>query len=300
MTVAVHQEVAWTTARPEENREFVAFVDACFGRPAGASLRRAFPAALGSDNHRHHFEGSLDGRRVCAATAWVRPWVTSAGPVVVACVGNFATAPSYRGRGFSGKLQTVLLQSLRERGVEWAALWTDRPALYARRGFRAVGIELHGDLASVDWPQPRAGDTVRRATPEDAAAVLALYDRHPLRAQRQPADVAAHLAPETSRTWLLERDGETIAYASLGKGADFPGYVHEYGGPVDAVHALWGVAVEAGAEHVLLPQGSDPYRTGAAAALRARVNEAAMIAPLTADAPRPTAVDFAVWGFDSA
>lgn len=300
MTVAAPHEVAWTTARPEENPEFVAFVDACFARPAGTSLRRTFPLALGPGNHRHQYEGSIDGRRVCAATAWIRPWWTSAGRIVVACVGNFATAPSHRGRGLSGRLQTRILDGLRDEGAAWAALWTDRPSLYARRGFRAVGIELHAELAAVRWPGPGAGETVRPASPDDAARLLPLYETHRWRAERRVEDLAAHLDPTVSRTWVLERDGAPVAYASLGKGDDFPGYVHEYAGEPAAVHVLWGVARAEGATHVLLPQGTEAYRRGAALSLPARVHEAAMIATLDPAAPRPSAVDFAVWGFDSA
>ena len=299
MTVASAHEVAWTTARPEENGDFVAFVDACFGRPEGRSLRREFPTALAADNARHHFEGSVDGRRVCAATALVRPWMTTSGRIVVACVGCFATVPDHRGMGLSGRLQGVVLEHLRHEGVDWAALWTDRPEIYARRGFRPAGTEVHGRLDTVEWPRPAAGDEVRPATPDDATAVAGLYYGHPLRAERTEADVAAYLDPSTSRSWVLERGGEVVAYASLGKGDDFPGYVHDYGGAVEAVHVLWGVAVEAGAHAVLLPAGTDAYRRGPAAAMPGSVVPTAMVHAFEG-APRPATTGFAVWGFDSA
>jgi GNAT superfamily N-acetyltransferase len=299
MTVASPHEVAWTTARPEENGDFVAFVDACFGRPEGRSLRREFPTALAADNARHQFEGSIDGRRVCAATALVRPWTTTSGRIVVGCVGCFATAPAYRGQGMSGRLQGVVLEHLRREGVEWAALWTDRPEIYARRGFRPAGAEVHGRLDAVEWPRPGAGDTVRPATADDAPAVLRLYGAHALRAERTESDVVRYLGPSTSRTWVLERGGRVVAYASLGKGDDFPGYVHDYGGAVDAVHALWGVAVEAGARAVLLPAGTDAYRRGPAAAMPGSVVPTAMIHAFDG-APRAATTEFAVWGFDSA
>jgi len=299
MTTAVHPEVAWTTARPEENREFVAFVDSCFGLSEGVSLRDAFPAVLSPANHRHHFEASVDGRRVSAATAWVRPWITSAGPVVVASVGNFSTAPRHRGQGLSGRLQSVVLDSLRSQGVQWAALWTDRPSLYARRGFEPVGREFHGDLTTVQWPQVPAGRVVRRATASDAPALLELYRQHRLRAERQPEDLAVHLDPRTSTTWVLESDGTPRAYASVGKGADFPGYVHEFAGDVDAVHVLWGVARDHGARFVLLPAGSEAYHAGPASELIVQPRDAAMIARI-GDGPSPQTTRFAVWGFDSA
>lgn len=299
MSTAVHSEVAWTTARPEENREFVAFVDACFGLPDGVSLRDAFPAVLSPANHRHHFEASMDGRRVSAATAWVRPWITSEGPVVVASVGNFSTAPRHRGQGLSGRLQSVVIDSLRAQGVQWAALWTDRPALYARRGFQSVGRELHGDLTSKPWPMPRKEDVVRRATVRDAVALLDLYRGHRLRAERQVGDLAAHLDPRTSTTWVLERGGVAHAYASVGKGADFPGYVHEFAGDPEGVHVLWGVARDHGARSVLLPQGSEPYHGGPAREMIVQPRDAAMIACI-GDGPSPATTQFAVWGFDSA
>jgi len=299
MTVASAHEVAWTTARPEENGDFVAFVDACFGRPGGRSLRREFPTALAADNARHHFEGSIDGRRVCAATALVRPWTTTSGRIVVACVGCFATAPSYRGQGLSGRLQGVVLEHLEREGVDWAALWTDRPEIYARRGFRPTGVEVHGRLDAVDWPRPAGGDVVRAATRDDASAALELYRAHRMRADRTTADMAAYLDPTTSRSWVLVRGDEIVAYVCLGKGDDFPGYVHDYGGEPGAVHALWGVAVDAGARAVLLPAGSDAYRRGPAAAMPGTVQSATMIRAFDG-APRPASTDFAVWGFDSA
>jgi GNAT superfamily N-acetyltransferase len=299
MTTALHQEVTWTTARPEENREFVAFVDACFGLPEGVSLRDAFPAVLSPANHRHHFEAAIGGRRVSAATAWVRPWITSSGRIVVACVGNFSTAPAHRGQGLSGRLQSFVLDALRDQGVDWAVLWTDRPALYVRRGFQALGHEVHGDLTSVEWPACAPGDTVRAAGPADAPAMLALYEQHPLRAERQVEDFELHLWPSTSKSWVLERDERIVAYAALGKGADFPGYVHEFGGAPNDVHVLWGEAVAHGAHSVLLPRGTDRYCTGAAASMVGTTREAAMIVRLSGG-PRPEATDFAVWGFDSA
>ena len=299
MTVISPEEVVWTTARPEENGDFVAFVDACFGRPPGRSLRREFPTALAAANHAHHFEGRIGGRRVCAATALVRTWRTAAGPVEVACVGSFSTDPAWRAHGLSGMLQAHVLDRLRDEGVQWAALWTDRPEIYAARGFRACGSEIHGRVDAVRWPSVSHGESIRPATAEDAVSIHALYREHPLRSERSVDDLRSHLDPAVSQTWVLERENRIVAYSSVGKGEDFPAYVHEYGGDPSAVHRLWGVAVAAGAVAVLLPAGSERYRQGVAATMPGTVQPSAMIATL-ADGPRPASTAFAVWGFDSA
>lgn len=299
MTVLDHARIVWSTARPEENSSFVAFLDACFGRPAGRSLRREFPVALDPRNHAHQFVGRLDGSVVCAATAQVRDWITSEGTVRAACVGCFSTDPALRGQGLSSAIQQHVVDVLSKEGAQWAALWTDQPELYAGRGFVACGREQHGDLDSVAWPALGAELGVRPACADDAPALLGLHREHRLRVERSLDDLRAHLDPAISEVWVAERAGAVLAYAGIGKGEDFPGYVADFAGAPAVVHALWGVAHARGARAVLLPEGSDPYLQGCAAAMRGIEQPAAMVRVLAAG-PDPLTCRWAVGGFDSA
>lgn len=298
MTVLHHPGISWSTLQPEENPSFVAFVDHCFGRPAGSSLAHAFPAALAPANSAHHFVGRVGGQMVCAAAALVRDWVTDAGPVRAAAVGCFSTAPAHRGRGWSGHLQTQILARLEDEGVQWVVLWTDEPAVYAGRGFVPCGRESHGALDSVRWPAVAESMRVRRADREDAAALLTLHRTHPWRVERTLDDMRAHLDPACSEVWVATRDEELMAYAGIGKGADFAGYVADFAGEPAVVHALWGLAHQRGARAVLLPEGSDRYLEGAASGLRGNQQSAALVRRLSG--PDPHRCSWAVHGFDSA
>lgn len=299
MGILLHPPPRPTVIGAEENRRFVAFLDACFGRPDGRSLRRDFPTALAEENHPYHYVLESEGRWVSAASALVRDWKTSQGPVRTACVGCFSTPPNERGKGFSRRLQSAMIRSLEAEGVDWLALWTDRPELYAGRGFHAAGQELHGLLTDVPWPQVGADETVRKAGLMDVPAMHALYLRHTLRAQRPPEHLAAHLTPPSTEAFVLERRGRIEAYCCVGKGEDFPGFVVEYGGAADAVHVLWGEARRRGAEQVLVPKGADVYLEGRAEGMRRRIVTAAQVRR-SAGAPDPLRCDWAVWGLDSA
>ena len=299
MGTTLHHQVAFSAIDPAENPRFVGFVDACFGRPAGSSLRQDFPTSLAVDNHRHQFVGRVGGQWACAASALIRRWRTSAGPVEVAAVGCFATDPRWRGQGLSARLQDFVLERLRREGVDWAVLWTDRPEYYRGRGFASAGQEWHALLRGFEAPPWPPGVTWRIGGPEDAAAVHALYLQHALRSERTLGDTAAHLRPGTTRLFVAEDASGVCAYACVGKGADFGGFVLEYGGPVELVHSLWAVAAADGAQQVLVPEGAASFATGAAADLPALRKAAAWVLDLSRRVD-PRAAAWAVWGFDSA
>lgn len=300
MTALDPSRIVWSTTRPEENPLFVAFVDACFGRSQGPGLRREFPVALDPRNHAHQFVGRIDGELACAATAQVRPWITSAGTVRAASVGCFSTDPSRRGQGLSSRLQAHVLERLRAEGVQWAALWTDAPGLYAGRGFVACGSEWHGALDSVAWPAVAANVEVRAARPDDAPRLLQLHREHRWRVERSLEDLRAHLNPEVSKVLVADEGGLARAYVGIGKGEDFPGYVADFAGEPRLVHMLWGAALRAGARAVLLPEGCDAFLEGPAADLQGTRREAAMVVRLDPAAPDPRRCHWAVGGFDSA
>jgi hypothetical protein len=89
--------------------------------------------------------------------------------------------------------------------------------------------------------------------------VVALYDLHPLRTLRAPADHDALYAMPGTRGLVLEDGhGRVCAYAFAGKGEDFPDYVAEWGGdPESAATVLAEMAARGWAHHVLLPQGRE-------------------------------------------
>jgi hypothetical protein len=182
-----------------------------------------------------------------------------------------------------------------------AVLWTDLAAVYRGRGFVPCGQEAHLDLGPLAV-ESSAGTRVRRANPEDAPALDALYRRHQWRAERQESDWQACLQPEVSRVVVAEADDGIVAYAALGKGMDFPGYVHESAGPAPHVHGLWGRLKEEGARYALIPDGAETYLEGAASDCPRRTQSSALGVVLSERLKGRDLSDwrFAAWGFDSA
>ncbi len=244
-----------------EHPDFVAFLDAGM-RPQGSATRVMddFPVALGPDN-RAGMLGCWDGAALLGGLVWlVRNATTGRQDLPVAGIGSVVTRDDQRGQGLSRRLQDACLAELRHAGVPLAVLWSDRPEVYAGRGFVAAGWEYHADLraAALDDFLPE-GDAIRPFTAADTPAVATLYAQHPLRMRRHDADHAALYAmPGTHGLVLADRSGDIRAYAFAGKGDDFPQYVAEWGGAPPLAAAVLAAMVARGwARSVLVPQGGE-------------------------------------------
>ncbi|MEZ4388776.1 MAG: GNAT family N-acetyltransferase [Candidatus Krumholzibacteriia bacterium] len=196
---------------------------------------------------------------VAGLAALVRPCLSSAGEVLVAGIGSVVTRPDRRGQGLSSQLQRAVLERLAERGAALAVLWTDRPEIYAGRGFGPAGWEYHLDLGGLrvaeSWP---ADADVVALGGGDAERLAGLYAQHPLRTLRQPEDHASLYGMPGTRAVGLERGGRLVAYACCGKGEDFPDYVAEWGGAPEPALALLAHVARCGlAGRALVPAGRE-------------------------------------------
>ncbi len=325
-------------ALPAEREQTLELMERAL-RPGGAATRVQddFPVALRRDDRDGLLVAVEGGRILSCLSSLVRPVATSLGVLRIAGVGSVATEAEWRGRGLSSRLQAELLARLRAAEVPLAVLWSDRPELYAGRGFRPAGCELHVDLAR--WrpgPEPALdGGRARDYRPDDMADVERLYAGHPWRTLRRRGDAVALYGMPGTRGLVLEGpDGAAVAYVFCGKGLDFPGYVVEWGGPVAGVLRLLAHArARAGARRVLVPAGAEGLaeallaggadvfalpsglwavlrpdllaRAAAAAGLPAPEGAAALDARAWLGEvgqegdPRPGPLRLAVWGFDS-
>lgn len=243
-----------------QHADYLALVNAEI-RPPGATTRAEddFPLALSRENLAWQFAArDRDGVLVAGLAVLVRRFATSCGDLAVGMVGSVVTRPDLRGRGLSARLQEAALARLEQEGVPLAALWTDRPEIYAGRGFVPAGWEWHADLTTAELPATAAPLTVRPFRPDDAAAVAALHDAHPWRAQREPGDARRLYGMPGTRGLLAVAGDGPVAAIFCGKGADFPGYVAEWDGPLSGVLPLLAAARAQGlAEAVLIPPGGE-------------------------------------------
>jgi GNAT superfamily N-acetyltransferase len=200
----------------------------------------------------------------------------AAGPFAACLLGSVATAPKRRGQGLAS---TVLQHALAANASAAAhtLLWAEQDGLYARAGFVPGPTETCLVVARRPNP-PTAG--VRLLVVGDHAAAHRLHQRKPLRVDRDLPTMSALLTTPGMTALGLERDGQLVAYACCGKGADLQGHWHEFGGDDADVAVL----LQAGMHHlgqtdaiVLLP----PWRTGLRAALgRSVVDELAVDGPM--------------------
>ena len=245
---------------PDIFSEYLGLVDQEI-RPAEAATHiwEDFPLLLGGENLPWILGGFENRELVAGAACLVRQFRTSCGAVPVGGIGCVVTRPEFRGRGLSGELQAALISRLVAANVPLAVLWSDKPEVYAGRGFRPAGWEFHVDLQDVPsgsgFPQ---GFRCRPFREQDVAAVSALYARHPLRTQRNPGDSARlYTMPGTRGLVAVGQGEEVVAAVFCGKGADFHQYVGEWCGPGGLVMALLDEALAAGwARHVLIPAGA--------------------------------------------
>jgi GNAT superfamily N-acetyltransferase len=327
-------EIAGLTAA--QHADYLALVNAEI-RPPGAATQawEDFPLALDRSNLPWLLGASgADGRLVGGLAILVRSFATSCGDIAVGVVGSVVTRPDQRGQGLSSRLQAAAMALLRRQEVPLAALWTDRPEIYAGRGFIPAGWEWHAGLGEARLPEtPPDGVTLRGWRPEDTPAVERLYGAHRWRTLRQPGDAARLYGMPGTRGLVAEAGGEVRAAVFCGKGADFPDYVAEWSGEPELVLSLLGLArARALAGAVLVPAGGEALADRLAAAgsppvamasgcwavvrpdlLAARLTAAGIRPPSAAADARawlgtvtddggvaPGPLTLAVWGFDSA
>lgn len=244
------------------------------------------------------FLGLFDGERMLSHCAYrLASMRTTRGALPIALLGSVATAPTARGQGLASQLLATAVADCKAAGAAAILLWAERHELYARVGFVPGAQEQCATLAICE--HDGEGTAARLATVLDHARLCELHAEKPCGVERTPRAMSGLLTTPGLWTCVLERDGEIVAYACSGKGADLQGWWHEYGGSDADVAALLPAAMrlcEQPQSIALLP----PYRQQLVSLLAPFVLETTTIAgPMVkklTDAPLPS---FWIDGLDS-
>ncbi len=184
---------------------------------------------------------------------------TKQGERDVALLGSVTTDPGLRGQGLASRLLETALQECQAAGAAAVLLWAERPELYSRAGFEP-GTPEPFLLIRPDHRPLGDGEVLRTATIGDHESLRRLHDDKPLGIVRDRRTMSALLTTPGMTACVLERDGEVVAYACSGKGADLQGWWHECGGSDQEVARLLPAAARLTRQpnaFVLCP----PYRT---------------------------------------
>lgn len=172
------------------------------------------------------------GQDVSACSGVVRNLVVPGahGPLKVGFVGSVVTQEQHRGQGFARATLEAACDRVAQEGGAFAFLWADDAAVYESMGWFPAGTEF--DFKIDDNQRSFLPDAVgvREAGPEDAEAILSLYDQHPQRVVRSLEEQRHLLRIPGLTCWVKETEGQVCAYACVGRGADLQGVVHEWGG----------------------------------------------------------------------
>ena len=153
----------------------------------------------------------------------------------IALIGNVATKPSMRGRGYMRMLMEYVWEHLLAEGYAAAILWTDNLNLYTGLGYTPFCRELRYSLTAdsfAQWPAAGRLQLMDASTYSPALhqQLLALRPESTFSLERSYQEQLGLLTiPATYCYVYYDAQGVLKSYAVLGRGFDMRGVVHEWG-----------------------------------------------------------------------
>lgn len=249
---------------PAERARVLAWLDAGLrpGRPG--RLEREYPLCFGPDSKAVPIVGHVGGEPAGFCILLPTRFELAGGVLGAGLISLVYTDPRVRGRGIARRVVRRAVTEARSRGLGLCLLWSE-PGLadfYTRQGFTRAGGEtllaldraiLATALAgeSSTSAQPASDLRIEPARESDWASILAL------RAQR----ICRVALPGAATRWLeipelavrvARRDARVVGFAMRGRGDDFAGVIHEWGGETGAVLRCCEALLPAGDEAGLL------------------------------------------------
>lgn len=194
------------------------------------SILEEYPTALATGNL-HNIRIITENDQILSH-AVVRPLVvkTNVGIFKVAAIGSVVTDPIYRNQGLSQKVIQECLDLSMKQECDIAILWTNLFEFYRKFGFELAGSEL-SFLINREMPVPSTHIRVVKGAKVDPEAILRMYNQHTVCSVRTVDEIRKYLSIPNSNIYTAwNMDGQMVAYAVEGKGADLQAYVHEWGG----------------------------------------------------------------------
>lgn len=198
-----------------------------------------------------------------------------------AMIGLVWTDAEHRAQGIATSLMKSAAREARQKGCEFAVLWTAQPAFYARLGWIGADCGMLGALET-------GGEWAKTAAPLESYDCGDITRLESLRMMQPGRRVGASalrfetlLPPATQSEVLLENG----SYAVTGNLGD-TGYVYEIGGTQDGMPRIWSI-LRARYRRLYLnvPKGAAAHRMLAAdPAIHWREQQLAMWLPLADDA----------------
>jgi GNAT superfamily N-acetyltransferase len=235
--------------RPLFDHEFTDFVNFLSGqlRPTQKwSIADEYPLAIQGANLNN--VRVIRDDKIFLSAAVMKPLVikSPAGLFKVAAIGSVVTAPEHRNRGLSRQILDDCLAAGKAHGCDFAILWTNLFEFYRKLGLELAGTEISLTLpAHLKLDETTEKPHFMQSDKVDPEAILRLYSQHTTGSIRTIDDIRRFLQIPNARVYTAWDGANRLqAYAVEGKGADFSGYIHEWGGGVSKLLPLLGFALK--------------------------------------------------------
>lgn len=198
------------------------------------SLETEYPSVFGEFPGGESLHCSWDGEIVSHVALVARHFIHPSYSLRVGLIGSVVTSEPFRGRGLGRSLIDQALARLKQKGCAIALLWSDRDSFYSKSGFVRAGAERTAQVS----PQPTGlidgPAMIEFDRQKHLGALWRLYSQKTFRFDRSLEEQRRLVSIPRTRVLVTEVAGRVTAYVAVGKGADFQGYVHEWGG--DPLH----------------------------------------------------------------
>ncbi len=203
------------------------------------SLANEYPTALSLSNI-HNIRIITEAEKVLSH-AVLKPLIirTPIAVFKVGAIGSVVTESNHRNLGLSRKILDECLNEARRQECDFAMLWTDLYEFYQKMDFELAGTEMSFVIEN-EFEVPAHKLKFIQGAQVSAEAILRLYSQHSVTSVRTAEDVRKFLQiPKTVVYTAWDQTNQLVAYAVEGKGADLTGYIHEWGGSVSNLLALF-------------------------------------------------------------
>lgn len=207
---------------------------------AGWSIAAEYPTTLHFSNL-HNMRIIKEHERVLSH-AVLRPIIVKSPHLIykVGAIGSVVTDESHRGKGLSTQIIGDCINLAGQQQCDIAILWTNLYDFYRKMGFELAGSEV--SIILEDNFSAPTNEYFRFSSEKNVSSesIFRLYSQHSVSTVRSPEEIKKYLTiPNTQIHTAWSTDGQLSAYAIEGKGADLTGYIHEWGGSVSALLALF-------------------------------------------------------------
>ena len=225
-----------------ERAEILGWLDAGLRGGRAGALLAEYPGILG-DAASLHARMRVGGRPASHALGRSVRTRARGRSLAAGMIGCVYTDPLWRNRGFAHACARSCTEKLAAGGALVIALWSDLDEFYAPLGFRRAGTEWIYDLderkCRAAASQCGAAFELSAARAGEWSALEAMYAAKSARADRRLGALAELAAAPDCTTLVARRGGVPVAYASLGRGDDFAGVIHEWAGDGGGVLACF-------------------------------------------------------------